>query len=202
MLVTFSPDEARSGGSVASIARPDGVSLRLTSYDRKYSVPHDLAHFVAEREFRMGRGFWGSVTSGAVFASMRVISGRPRHDAAARSEAILAANQRHILLAELVAGTVHRAVDDEDQAVEAALRAAWRGVGTGEPPFDPAGGHVAVRRLRELRDRWRELPPGGELPLDWDVPAEPAPVGSVNRHRTAGRGSAGHGCGRGRSGRR
>ncbi|OHV36416.1 hypothetical protein [Pseudofrankia sp. EUN1h] len=189
--MTFSPDETRSGGSVASIIRPDGVVLRLTSYDRKYSVPHDLAHFVAEREFRMARGFWGSVASGVMFASMRVVAGRPRHDAERRSRAILAANQRHLMLAEVVAGVVHRAVDEVDQGVEAALTAAWGSVGTGAPPFDPAGGPAAARRLRELRDQWRELPPGGELALTWDVPAQAAPGVPQSRHRAAVRADGG-----------
>ncbi|MDT3438388.1 MULTISPECIES: hypothetical protein [unclassified Pseudofrankia] len=172
------------------IARPDGVTLRLQSYDRKYSVPHDLAHFVAEREFRMAQGFWGSVASGVVFASMRVVAGRPRHDAARRSRAILAANQRHIMLAEVVAGAVHRALDDGDQSAPAALTAAWGTIGTGAPPFDPARGAAAVGRLRELRDQWQTLPPGGELALAWDVPVKPAATVPQARRRgdTARRG--------------
>lgn len=55
----------RGGGSIALIDRPDGVRLRLSSYDRKSAVPHDVAHRVAERAFRLGGDLWGSIAVGA-----------------------------------------------------------------------------------------------------------------------------------------
>jgi len=47
MLITFT--RALSGSTLATIRRGDGVVLELPGYDRKYRVPHDLAHAVTER---------------------------------------------------------------------------------------------------------------------------------------------------------
>ena len=66
----------------------------MPSYSRKYRVPHDLAHLVTERELLLATGVFGSLAAGAMFSNARVVSGRPRHDAAARSKRILAANRR------------------------------------------------------------------------------------------------------------
>lgn len=103
------------GGSVALIDRSDGLTLRMWSYDRKHSVPHDLAHFVAERAFVLPQGVWGSIAAGAVFRSMEVVSGRCRHDSHARSAAVIAENAGHIGLAEIVAGVVHRGLTSTEQ---------------------------------------------------------------------------------------
>ena len=73
----------KGGGSLATIDRPDGVRLLLTSYDRANTVPHDLAHFVAERDLGLRRGLWGSIASGALFDSLQLISGKRRHNDAA-----------------------------------------------------------------------------------------------------------------------
>lgn len=63
--------------------------VELPSYSRTHRVPHDLAHAVAEREFGRADGVFGSIAAGAVFDNMRVIAGRPRHDAAARGRRVL-----------------------------------------------------------------------------------------------------------------
>src|SRR5258707_909697 len=64
------------GGSLATIERPDGIRLLLTSYDRTNSVPHDLAHFVTERDLGLQRGLWGSIASGALFDSLQILAGK------------------------------------------------------------------------------------------------------------------------------
>ena len=91
MQVTFTRREG--GGSTAEFRRPDGVTVRIRSYDRKHRIPHDLAHLVAERAFRVERGVWGSLAAGVLFASAEVVAGRRRHDDKARSAALLKANK-------------------------------------------------------------------------------------------------------------
>jgi hypothetical protein len=110
---------------VATIHRRDRVVLEMIGYDRRFRVPHDLAHAVTERQLSMPRGVFGSIAGGAVFDSMRVIEGRPRHDAAARSKRITAANKTTLGIAEVIAGAVHDAAEryDPDPAPSAARRA-------------------------------------------------------------------------------
>lgn len=155
------------GGSVALIDRPDGVRLRLSSYDRKYVVPHDLAHFVAERAFRIHGGLWGSIAAGALLDSMELVSGRLRHDRKARSETVLRANAKEFGMAEVLAGVVHLGVDQDDRTIGRALRDAW-GAFRAEPCPVPAERAVAaVAELRTLGARFAALGPAATLPLTW-----------------------------------
>jgi hypothetical protein len=83
MLVTIA--RADRGSTVATIQRRDGVVVELPGYDRKFRVPHDLAHAVTERGLGLSRGVFGSIAGGGMVGNMRVLTGRPRHDAAERS---------------------------------------------------------------------------------------------------------------------
>jgi hypothetical protein len=122
MLVTIA--RAGRGSTVATIHRRDGVVLELPGYDRKFRVPHDLAHAVTERELGLSRGVFGSVAGGGMFTNVRVLTGRPRHDAAERSRRLLTANKHELGMAELMAGAVHHAAEHAtDPAPEA--RRAW-----------------------------------------------------------------------------
>src|SRR5262249_29787977 len=95
------------GRYYSRVRRQDGVVLHLPGYDRKWSVPHDLAHFAAERAFGWTGGLWGSIAAGAELPNMHVISGRPRHDHRARSDAILPAHPADLGIAGGLAGLPH-----------------------------------------------------------------------------------------------
>lgn len=161
------------GGSVALIERSDGLTLRMRSYDRKHSVPHDLAHFVAERAFVLPQGVWGSIAAGALFRSMEVVSGRCRHDSRARSAAIIAENACHIGLAEIVAGVVHRGLDLNPAGVERELRWGWAAVREGPCPLPIPVLHDAVAELRQLAQRWQLLPDDEQLRMQWAIKVTP-----------------------------
>jgi hypothetical protein len=157
------------GGSLALIERPDGVTLRLSSYDRKHVVPHDLAHFVAERAFDIHGGLWGSIAAGAMLASMEVVSGRLRHDRTARSEKVLRSNASEFGMAEVLSGVVHLGVDQDDRAVARALRDAWGAFRTGPCPVPAERAVAAVGELRALGARFAALDPPATLPVTWPV---------------------------------
>jgi hypothetical protein len=194
MLVTFT--RAASGSTLAVIRRGDGVVLELPGYDRRHRTPHDLAHAVTERELGLAGGLFGSIAGGAVFANMRVVGGRPRHDAAARSRRLLRANRATLGTAEVLAGVVHDAAEHgTGDAAPAAARRAWAAFNA--DPFPWAAEQVtgAVWRLAELAAAYRRT---GAVSLDWPdtlcrpVPAPPAvrrgrPGG--DRRRLAHRGS-------------
>jgi hypothetical protein len=163
--VEFAPRPG--GGSLATIDRPDGVRLLLTSYDRTADVPHDLAHFVAERDLGLRRGLWGSIAAGALFDSVQVLAGRRRHDDAARSRAVRLDNAAELSLAEVLVGAVQRGLGLPDAAAVREIERAWSSVRPGACPFPPERGVAAVTALRELGDRFASLGSGATLPLDW-----------------------------------
>ncbi|GAA2882944.1 hypothetical protein Acy02nite_05290 [Actinoplanes cyaneus] len=154
-----------TGTTVATVHRADGVSLLLPGNDRKFRVPHDLAHFATEREFEISGGVFGAIAAGGVFDTMRVVAGKPRHDAAARSKRILDTHRPTLTMAELLAGVVHRAVEDEAaDRLPVLLRNAWNSLGT--DPFPWTDEHIgrAGRTLTELAAEWEAQ---GTVKVTW-----------------------------------
>ena len=162
MLITFA--RALSGSTLATIRRGDGVVLELPGYDRKYRVPHDLAHAVTERELGMAGGVFGSIAGGAVFDNMRVVSGRPRHDAAERSKRLLVANKQSLGIAEVLSGVVHDAVEYDEKSTMERARRSW-GVFSTEPlPWSVEDVSGAVAVLAELAV---EFETSGKVVFTW-----------------------------------
>jgi hypothetical protein len=175
MLIEFS--RVGQGATVATIHRRDGVVVELRGYSVTHRVPHDLAHVVTERELGLAGGVFGSIAGGAVFASMRVVGGRPRHDAAARSKRILRANARALTTAEVMAGVVHDAVEygpGSDPHTKG--RVDWAIVHPEPFPWSADRIDEAVRHLTDLAG---ELERTGAVAVLWPdrltspVPAEP-----------------------------
>jgi hypothetical protein len=166
-------------GYVVLILREDGLTVRLPGYDRKWRVPHDLAHFVAEREFQMARGVFGCIAAGAMFSNMSVVDGRPRYDAQVRSRLVLKTNGAELTLAECLSGVVHDAVEHEvDLAVaHRRLRDSWGALRTGPCPYEAGDLRRALDVLGQLASRWQDLAPGERLALRWDQrPSRPTAV--------------------------
>ena len=190
MRVHFRRDDNR-GGYAALIQRTDGLTVRLPGYDRKFRVPHDLAHFVAEREFHLAGGVFGCIAAGAMFSNMTLVDGRPRYDAQARSRAVLRAHAAELGLAECLSGAVHDSVEQnlDFPAALRRLRDTWGALRTGPCPYDPADLHRVLDLLGQLGERWRALGPGEVLPLRWELPAPKTPVvvGPGNRGPVLGR---------------
>jgi hypothetical protein len=163
-----------SGGYAVIIRRDDGLTVRLPGYDRKWRVPHDLAHFVAEREFRLNKGVFGSIAAGAMFTNMTVVDGRQRFDAKVRSRAVLRAHTAEIGIAELVAGVVHQGVErgERYEEVWVRLRGAWGTVRSGPCPYHPETLRRVLAILAALAERWQALPAGEWLTLRWPLPVE------------------------------
>ncbi|MGE3286001.1 MAG: hypothetical protein AB7J32_07835 [Pseudonocardia sp.] len=185
------------GGTLATVDRPDGVQLLLTSYDRTGTVPHDLAHFVTERALRMEGGLWGSIAAGAEFGSLTVLAGRRRHDAATRSAAVRRANAADLGLAEVLVGAVLHGVASGDAAGHVAR--AWASVREGPCPFPPELCDAAADELRRLA---AELAAKGSTTLQWPGSggrADGRPEAGSGRGRGARRGNAGGRAGRRRS---
>ena len=166
------------GSTRAIIRRADGVVLELPGFDRKYRVPHDLAHAATERALGLSRGVFGSIAGGGVFDNMRVVAGRrPRHDAAERSRRLLVANKRELGVAELMAGIVHHGVEHGTDPL-ARAKEAWRALLPGPFPWADGEFRAAVAELTALADDYTRT---GAVELTWPAhltspvpPATPA----------------------------
>ena len=158
---------APRGESEARIHRPDRVVVCLPSYSRKWRVPHDLAHAATERELGLSRGVFGSIAAGAVFENMRVVSGRPRHDARAVSARVLKANGRALTTAEVLAGVLHEAVEHRRPVSRSAAREAWGVVSQDPFPWTDVDIARATDTLRALGEQWSGLDTDGVLEFDW-----------------------------------
>jgi hypothetical protein len=159
--------EAR-GATLATIYRPDGVVVGLNGSAHGTRVPHDLAHAVAERELGLARGIFGSLGAGAMFASVIVISGRPRYDAAERSKRILAANTGELRLTELFGGALQRAVDEARWTdAKRQARRHWESLITEPFPYTDEQFDEAAYELDLLNQAWQQLRTGHGMDFVW-----------------------------------
>jgi len=172
----------RPGAYAVLVRRIGGVTVRLPGYDSGLRVPHVLAHFVTEREFRLAYGIFGCIAAGAMFSNMTLVDGRPRYDAQVRSRAVLRAHAAELALAEGLSGAVHTAVE-QNLALATAhrrLREAWEVLRAERCPYEPADLNQVLDALNQLARQWQALEPGETLALRWVPPltipnAEPEP---------------------------
>jgi hypothetical protein len=168
MLVTFTRLSADGNLGVRAV-RADGVVLAIEGYSRKGYIPHDMMHFVGEQAFGVTNGFWGSVADGALFKSLRVTSGKLRHDAWGRSKALIKANAEGLRLGELIGGPAYAAVErgwDLETAYKALVRT-WTHFQPKPLPYDRELLRDAIMAFADAREQWQSTPVGGELELAW-----------------------------------
>jgi hypothetical protein len=148
---------------VTQVTRGDGVQLSVPVFGPLEPIPHDL-HFAVERELELREGFWGSVAAGAIFDGVHVIEGRQRPHARERSRAVLKANQRGVLFAELLVALALRVAKGER-------------IEDGSLPLDFALAHTRADRdaliqrvqpaVEEMCALWRMVPLGATLAVHW-----------------------------------
>src|SRR5260370_2751153 len=105
MRVTFPrlPDHERA---YALVERDDGAVYRLYGGQAGPRLPHDIMHFVVERELRIGDGIWAGIAAGIIFDTMQHVSGRRPPHARERSRELLASFRPPRLCAEILANFV------------------------------------------------------------------------------------------------
>jgi len=85
------------------IERDDGVVYRMKEFTRAGTrLPHDLRHFVVERELGIADGIWGGIAAGMVYTSMDHVQGRRPPHAAERSGELQRARRQQLMRAELL----------------------------------------------------------------------------------------------------
>jgi hypothetical protein len=169
MHVTFPrlPDHERA---YALVERDDGAVYRLYGGQAGPRLPHDIMHFVVERELRIPDGIWGGIASGIIFESMQHISGRRPPHARERSQELLASFQQRGLRAEVLADFVESVAGlDHPSDIQILTLAATRlsVLPDADVSLDPAEVAAAAQALQVEAARWARLRIGEELSYEW-----------------------------------
>src|ERR1700683_3220577 len=88
------------------IERDDGVVYRMQGSAPGAKLPHDLRHFVVERELRIADGLWGSIAGGIVYTSREHVRGRRPPHSAERSAELKRVQRQPVMRAGLLADLV------------------------------------------------------------------------------------------------
>ena len=169
MHVTFPrlPDHERG---YAVVERDDGAVYRLYGSQAGPRLPHDIMHFVVERELQIRDGIWGGIASGIIFDSMQHVSGRRPPHARDRSKELLAAFRSRGLRAELLANFVQCVAGlDHPSDIQILTLAATRltVLPDADAEVEPAEIAAAAQALQVEAARWARLRVGEELSYDW-----------------------------------
>jgi hypothetical protein len=167
MRVTFPrlPDHERA---YALVERDDGAVYRLYGGQAGPRLPHDIMHFVVERELRIGDGIWAGIAAGLVFDSMQHVSGRRPPHARERSAELLAGFRQRGLRAEALASFVECVAGlDHPSDTQIMTLAATKLSVLPDPDVEPAAVAAAAQALQVEAARWARLRVGEELSYDW-----------------------------------
>jgi hypothetical protein len=189
------PDRAVS---YSVIERDDGVVYRMRGFGRGGSeLPHDLRHFVVERELDIPDGIFGCIAAGTVYTSMEHVRGRVTFAGHQRKTALKKAQRQRVGRAELFANLVEGIAGLQAPSVpeiKRLTREYLACVPLSEPGQDPADVvdvpppevlGAAASALQVEAARWARLRVGEELVYDWR-PQAPRP--RVPRQRDSGDG--------------
>jgi hypothetical protein len=186
MRITFRrfPDHARA---YSVIERDDGVVYQLRGFSLGGTeLPHDLRHFIVERELEIADGIWGGIAAGIVYTSMEHVRGRRPPHAAERSADLKRTQRGRLMRAELLANLVEAVAvlaDPSETEIARLARQKLSVIPLAEPGADPAAVIAlpppaalgrAARALQVEAARWARLRPGEELVYEW-LRTRPAP---------------------------
>ena len=122
-------------------------------------MPHDLAHFLVEERFGIELGVWGQLAAGGgglFFPVPEDNSLRYRRRAQRIRHAGRVDMQRSERLVAISVAAWEQAIDRVTHAPS-----------PHQDEVDPGDLADAVRRLSEVAERWRALPTGGSVTLEW-----------------------------------
>jgi hypothetical protein len=170
MQITFTRASARD--VAVTVERGDGAILQTRSSGAAKWLPHDLIHYVVERELGIDDGLWGRVANGAKFRSFQML--RPaRTQRRRRSKPTRHPGRRKgVLEAEVLVGLFDDiwtgAAVREWGSTRAFLDTIW------SPRTRSRADELDERTIRRVCDAlteaeraWRTVPVGGGLSLRW-----------------------------------
>ncbi len=183
MRVTFPrlPDHQRA---YALVERDDGAVYRLYGGQAGPRLPHDIMHFVVERDLHIPDGIWGGIAAGIIFDSMQHIGGRRPPHARERSKELLASFHQRGLRAEVLANFVECVAGlDHPSDLEILTLAADRlaVLPDADADVDPVEVAAAAQALQVEAARWARLRVGGQLSYEW--PRTPLAARRARAHK-------------------
>jgi hypothetical protein len=165
---------------VTRIERDDGVTFSMAGVGHNFAIPHDVAHFVVETALRLDRGFWGSVSGGAVFPAMTYEGGRRKPKAAERSTTVLKANARPLGEAEVLVrifnDTIEQGHGETSSVLHGRLKERLASSREQSPNISQAQIADVYATYRAILTRWQNTPVGGTLDLQWESSLSPKRV--------------------------
>ena len=171
MEVTFTKTSDRTCSQ--RVVRDDGASFEMPHLHCNGSLPHDMVHFIVERELGLNRGFWGSVAAGAVFSGMNMVVGKKPPHAEARSKAILheiaktgSGTDAECIAAKLFT-LMQKKLEGDWQAARSILAATWRPNKPSRGPLTPEELRRVCEELREAERQWGTLALHQSMILNW-----------------------------------
>ncbi len=128
---------------------------------------------MVEQELGLQWGFWGRVAAGAVYPGMKVVSGRRRPHADARSQAVIREAGQYGTEAEVLVGVLlrimHRGLETNWPAARAMLSQEWKPKKPSRGPLEAEEVQRVCAALREAEQRWQALAVGESLTVCWSL---------------------------------
>jgi hypothetical protein len=143
------------------VERDDGVVFAMRGAGGGTELPHDLVHALVEEALGVDDGVWGCVADGAVWGSMRHVSGRRPPHIGERSTRLKRERTARIHWAEAVADLVDRLAHGAEVLPQQVRDSGLR----------PEQLDAAVATLREATQRWAALEPGQTWVVEWPTRA-------------------------------
>jgi hypothetical protein len=146
----------------------NGAVLAVRNFSRQLGLPHDLAHYIVERDLGLAWGFWGLVAAGATFTSVTLCSGRKRPHYREVGQRLITEHHEHLGGAEMLVSVLVQIWQGVRDANTAATRAVltWASQRAGVTVDRECIARVCAM-LSHMEAQWLSLDPGASLTLDW-----------------------------------
>jgi hypothetical protein len=162
-------------GVRVTIERDDGAVLETSSPRAVDRLPHDLMHYVVERELGLNDGLWGRIASGTIYGNFHVRQPGAKRPASRPRPRAGRSKRKGVLEAEVLVGVFHDIWDGTAErewgSVKAYLDTIWspRTRSRVEELDAPT-----IRRVCEALTRtekaWSRVPVNGQLRVTWPAP--------------------------------
>jgi hypothetical protein len=153
-----------------TVERDDGAVLATSSPGAADRLPHDLIHYVVERDLGLDDGLWGRLSSGVTYKNFRVLRQPTRKQ---RSKPRKRTTKRKGLLeAEVLVWILHDIWDGTAEhewgSIRAFLDSIWSPrTRSRADELDPKTIERICDALDRMEAKWKRVPRGGKLSVSW-----------------------------------
>jgi hypothetical protein len=153
-----------------TLERDDGAVLATRSPGAADRLPHDLIHYVVERELDLDDGLWGRLSSGVTYKNFHVLQ-QPKTKQRRRSRQ-RKTKRKGLLEAEVLVWILHDIWDGKAErewgSVRAFLDSIWSPrTRSRADELEPATIKSVCAALDQMEIKWSRVPVGGTLRVSW-----------------------------------